>query len=196
MAISFLPREKSDALVTQRAVQATGRRCVLLRGDVTSRRYCDQAVKRTVKELGRLDILVSNAAHQTRKKSLSAVSDQEFDRTFKTNVYAYFWLARAALKHMKPGAVILATSSETGTFGSPQLPDYSATKGAIEVVGPGSARSRDTRQCSCPRPGMDTVESLRSRSSAQENRCVWHQESYGPTRSARRGSPGVCVPGL
>src|SRR6185436_10037121 len=78
-------------------------------------------------------ILVSNAAHQTRKKNLQQVSDREFDRTFKTNVYAYFWLARAALKHMKPGALIVATSSETGTFGSPLLPDYSATKGAINA---------------------------------------------------------------
>ena len=133
VAISFLPRERSDALVTRRAVEAAGRRCLLIPGDVTSRRYCDSAVRRTVKELGRLDILVSNAAHQTRKKTLQQVSDREFDRTFKTNMYAYFWLARAALRHMKKGAVILATSSETGTFGSPQLPDYSATKGAINA---------------------------------------------------------------
>jgi NAD(P)-dependent dehydrogenase (short-subunit alcohol dehydrogenase family) len=133
VAISFLSRERSDALVTRRAVEAAGRRCLLLPGNVTSRRYCDAAVRRTVRELGRLDILVSNAAHQTRKQSLREVSDREFDRTFKTNVYAYFWLARAALKHMRRGAVILATSSEAGTFGSPQLPDYSATKGAIDA---------------------------------------------------------------
>src|SRR4029450_12406173 len=86
-----------------------------------------------VRELGRLDILVSNAAHQTRKQSLREVSDREFDRTFKTNVYAFLRRARAALKHMRRGPVILATSSETGTFGSPQLPDYSATKGAINA---------------------------------------------------------------
>ena len=133
VAISFLARERPDAIVTQRAVEAAGRRCLLLPGDVTRRQYCDAAVRRTVRELGRLDILVSNAAHQTRKQSLEKVSDREFDRTFKTNIYAYFWLVRAALKHMKPGAVILATSSETGTFGSPQLPDYSATKGAINA---------------------------------------------------------------
>ena len=133
VAISFLPRERRDALVTQRAVEAAGRRCLLLPGDVTRRRYCDSLVARTVKAFGRLDILVSNAAHQTRKKSLQQVTDREFDRTFRTNVYAYFWLARAALRRMKPGAVIIATSSETGTFGSPQLPDYSATKGAINA---------------------------------------------------------------
>ena len=90
-------------------------------------------MERTVREFGKLDILVSNAAHQNRKKTLQEVTDEEFDRTFKTNVYAYFRLARAALKHMKPGASIIATSSETGIFGSKQLPDYSATKGAINA---------------------------------------------------------------
>ena len=133
VAIAFLPSERSDAEVTKRWVEAAGRRCLLLPGDVTRRTYCDAIVRRTVKAFGRLDVLVSNAAHQTRKKNLRQVSDQEFDRTFKTNVYAYFWLARAALAHMKPGAVILATSSETGIFGSPLLPDYSATKGAINA---------------------------------------------------------------
>ena len=133
VAISFLPSERSDADETKRGVEAAGRRCLLLPGDVSRRRTCDAIVQRTVKAFGRLDILVSNAAHQTRKQNLQQVSDQEFDRTFKTNVYAYFWLARAALKHMKAGGVILATSSETGIFGSPLLPDYSATKGAINA---------------------------------------------------------------
>jgi NAD(P)-dependent dehydrogenase (short-subunit alcohol dehydrogenase family) len=92
-----------------------------------------QIVERTVKEFGRLDILVSNAAHQTRKKTVADVTDEELDRTFKTNVYAYFRLVKAALPHLKPGASIIATSSETGIFGSKLLPDYSATKGAINA---------------------------------------------------------------
>lgn len=133
VAISFLSSERSDAEVTRQWVEAAGRRCLLLPGDVSRRATCDAIVRRTVKTFGRLDVLVSNAAHQTRKRNLRQVSDREFDRTFKTNVYAYFWLARAALEHMKPGAVILATSSETGIFGSPMLPDYSATKGAINA---------------------------------------------------------------
>jgi NAD(P)-dependent dehydrogenase (short-subunit alcohol dehydrogenase family) len=133
VTISFLPREKRDALETKRAVEAEGRQCLLLPGDVAKRAQCDAIVARTVREFGRIDILVSNAAHQSRKKSLAQVSDQEFDRTFRTNVYAYFWLARAALKHMKPGSVIIASSSETGIFGSKELPDYSATKGAINA---------------------------------------------------------------
>ena len=133
VAISFLASEKSDANETRRAVEAEGRRCLLLPGDVSKRPTCDAIVARTVKELGRLDILVSNAAHQSRKKSLAQVTDAEFDRTFRTNMYAYFWLCRAALKHMKPGSTIIASSSETGIFGSKELPDYSATKGAINA---------------------------------------------------------------
>jgi len=104
-----------------------------LPGDLTDKSYCEKIVEETVKQFGKLDILVSNAAWQNRKQSLDEVSDEEFDRTFKTNVYAYFWLSRAALKHMKAGASIIATSSETGLIGNKGLPDYSATKGAINA---------------------------------------------------------------
>ena len=133
VAIVYLPQEESDAQETCRAVEAEGTSCLLLPGDLTSREFCDEVVEKTVKAFGRLDILVSNAAHQSRKKTLDDVTDEEFDTTFKTNVYAYFRLSRAALRHMEPGAAIIATSSETGIFGSPHLPDYSATKGAINA---------------------------------------------------------------
>ena len=134
VALSFLPAEKADARKTQQAIEAEGRRCLLLPGDVTRRDYCERAIERTVSEFGTIDILVSNAAHQTRKKNLRQVTDREFDRTFKTNIYAYFWFARAALKHMKRGGVIIASSSVTGILGSKELPDYSATKGAINAL--------------------------------------------------------------
>lgn len=133
VAISFLPQEKSDAAETCALVQAHGRQCLMLPGDLTHARYCDGAVEKTVARFGKLDILVSNAAHQRRKKNLAEVSDAEFDLTFKTNVYAYFRLARAVLRHMKPGGAIIATSSETGIFGSKELPDYSSSKGAINA---------------------------------------------------------------
>jgi NAD(P)-dependent dehydrogenase (short-subunit alcohol dehydrogenase family) len=133
VAIVYLPVEQSDAEETRRAVEAAGAKCLLLPGDVTSREFCDEAVERTVKAFGKLDILVSNAAHQTRKKRLAEVTDEEFDLTFKCNIYAYFRFARAALRHMKRGGTIIATSSETGILGSEQLPDYSATKGAINA---------------------------------------------------------------
>lgn len=87
----------------------------------------------TVNEFGQLDILVHNAAHQNRKDSLEAVENEEWDRTFRTNIYAYFWLVKAALPHLEPGAAIIATGSETGIQGAEKLFDYSATKGAIHA---------------------------------------------------------------
>jgi NAD(P)-dependent dehydrogenase (short-subunit alcohol dehydrogenase family) len=133
VAINYLDVEQSDAEETRKAVEAAGRRCVLLPGDLRESKTCDDVVARTVKELGKLDILVSNAAHQTRKSSLQELTDEELVRTFETNIYAYIRLARAALRHMKAGASIIATSSETGILGSAMLPDYSSTKGAINA---------------------------------------------------------------
>jgi NAD(P)-dependent dehydrogenase (short-subunit alcohol dehydrogenase family) len=133
VAINYLPAEEKDAAEVRRSVEALGRRCLTLPGDLTRPATCAQIVARTIKTFGRLDILVSNAAYQTRKDSVAEVSDAELDRTFKTNVHAYFRLVKAALPHLKPGAAIIATSSVTGIFGSRQLPDYSATKGAINA---------------------------------------------------------------
>jgi NAD(P)-dependent dehydrogenase (short-subunit alcohol dehydrogenase family) len=141
VAIAYLPEEQSDAEETRRHVEAAGRRCLLMPGDLTDARYCDELVERTVRELGRIDVLVSNAAHQNRKQSLDEVTDEEFARTFETNVYAYFRLCRAALRHMSRGAAIIATSSETGLLGSGMLPDYSATKGAINAFTKALAQS-------------------------------------------------------
>jgi len=133
VAIAYLPTEQSDAVETQRSVEAVGRRCLLLPTDLSRSPACTQVVAQTVKTFGRLDILVSNAAHQSRKPTLEAITDAEFDLTFRTNIYAYFWLSRAALRHMQPGAAIIATSSQTGIMGSELLPDYSSTKGAINA---------------------------------------------------------------
>ena len=106
---------------------------MLIAGDVTSPQFCRDAIERTVRELGRLDILVSNAAHQDRKEGLEDITDEEWDRTFRTNIHAFFYLAKAALPHLKPGSAIIATSSETGLIGNKKLLDYSATKGAINA---------------------------------------------------------------
>lgn len=133
VAISYLPEEESDAKETQAAVQAEGRKCHLLPGDLTDASFCNGLVDAAVDKLGKLDILVSNAAHQNRKDSLAELTDEELETTFSTNVYAYIRLARAALRHLKRGGVILATSSETGILGSRKLPDYSSTKGAINA---------------------------------------------------------------
>ena len=133
VAITYLPSEKKDALTVQKEVEAIGKKCLLLEGDLTQERFCQKCVETTVKKLGGLDILVSNAAHQMRKQSLDEITTAEWDRTFKTNIYAYFHLAKAAVKHMKPGSSIIATSSETAFMAPKELPDYSATKGSINT---------------------------------------------------------------
>jgi NAD(P)-dependent dehydrogenase (short-subunit alcohol dehydrogenase family) len=133
VVVSYLPEEQSDAEETCSAAEQQGVKCVLMPGDLTDAAFCRRLIDATVKELGGIDILVSNAAHQARKQSLAELTDEEMERTFNTNVYAYMRLARAALPHLKRGAAIIATSSETGIFGSAKLPDYSATKGAINA---------------------------------------------------------------
>lgn len=134
VAISYLVEEERDALETERAVKEAGRKCLLLPSDIRTASACEALVERTVSELGSLDILVSNAAWQNHKKSILDVTDEEWDRTFKTNVYAYFWLVRAALQRMKKGASIIVTSSQTAFDGPADLPDYAATKGAINTL--------------------------------------------------------------
>jgi NAD(P)-dependent dehydrogenase (short-subunit alcohol dehydrogenase family) len=133
VAIVYLPQEQSDADLTKQSIEAVGRRCLLLPADLSREAACKEVVEKTVKHFGKLDVLVSNAAYQARKDSLEQVTAEEFDHTFKTNIYAYFHLVKAALPHLKPGSAIIATSSETGIFGSAKLPDYSSTKGAINA---------------------------------------------------------------
>ncbi len=122
-----------DAEETKRAVEAEGRRCITIKGDVGDRAFCERAIERTVKELGGLDVVVNNAAFQERKPSLEELDPEQFDHTFRTNVYGYFYLVKAAIPHLKPGSAIIASGSETGLFGNKMLLDYSATKGAIHA---------------------------------------------------------------
>jgi NAD(P)-dependent dehydrogenase (short-subunit alcohol dehydrogenase family) len=133
VAIVYLPEEQSDAEQIQQSIEAVGRRCLLLAADLSREAACKEVVEKTVKHFGKLDILVSNAAYQGRNDKLEDVTTEEFDHTFKTNIYAYFHLVKAALPHLKPGSAIIATSSETGILGSAKLPDYSSTKGAINA---------------------------------------------------------------
>jgi NAD(P)-dependent dehydrogenase (short-subunit alcohol dehydrogenase family) len=133
VAIVHLPEEQRDADETQQAIQEEGRRCLDIPGDLTDPQFCRDAVERTVRELGHLDILVSNAAWQNRKESIAEITDEEWQRTFRTNIDAYFHLSKAALEHMQPGSAIIATSSETGLMGEEALLEYSATKGAINA---------------------------------------------------------------
>lgn len=133
VAIVYLPVEQSDAEETRRAVEKAGRRAVLIPGDVSEPAFCREAVERVVTELGGLDILVNNAAYQNRQKTIEAITDEQWDLTFRTNIYGYFYMAKAAIPHMKRGAAIVNCGSITGLEGSKELLDYSATKGAIHA---------------------------------------------------------------
>jgi NAD(P)-dependent dehydrogenase (short-subunit alcohol dehydrogenase family) len=130
VAIVYL-NEKADAQTTKQCVEATGRRCLTISGDVGDEQFCRAAVERTLSEFGRLDILVNNAGEQHPQESLEQISTEQFERTFRTNIFGYFFMAKAALPHLKSGSAIVNTTSVTAYRGSPELIDYSATKGAI-----------------------------------------------------------------
>jgi NAD(P)-dependent dehydrogenase (short-subunit alcohol dehydrogenase family) len=132
VAIIYLSEEQ-DAEETRKAVEAEGRRALLLPGDVTDPSFCRRAVDGTIREFGRLDILVNNAAFQEHVDSLEDLSEEQLDRTFKTNIYGYFYMAKAALPHLGEGSAIVNSGSVTGIEGSKNLLDYSATKGAIHA---------------------------------------------------------------
>ena len=123
--------EGEDAKEAARLVESEGRRCVAIAGDVGRPEFCAKAVETTVSELGRLDVLVNNAAEQHPQKDMADISPEQIDRTFRTNIYGYFFMTQAALPHLKKGASIVNTTSVTAYRGSPDLLDYSATKGAI-----------------------------------------------------------------
>jgi NAD(P)-dependent dehydrogenase (short-subunit alcohol dehydrogenase family) len=125
--------EDGDARETRAAVEAEGRRAVLIPGDVSDPEFCRRAVETTVRELGHLDVLVNNAAFQEHLSSLEDISPEQLDRTFKTNIYGYFYMAQAALPHLEEGSAIINSGSVTGIEGSKELLDYSATKGAIHA---------------------------------------------------------------
>ncbi len=132
VAIAYL-NEHSDAEETKRAVEAEGRRCIALAGDVADARFCETAVAETVKQLGGVDILVNNAAFQEHIERLEDLTEEHFDRTIKTNLYGYFHMVKAAVPHMKPGSAIVMCGSVTGIEGSKNLLDYSMTKGGIHA---------------------------------------------------------------
>lgn len=132
VAIVYLSAQE-DAEETRRCVEKEGRRCLLVRGDVKDSKFCREAVERTVAEFGHLEILVNNAAFQEHAGSLADITDERLEETMKTNIFGYFYMARAALPHLKRGASIINTGSVVGLRGSGQLLDYSATKGAIHA---------------------------------------------------------------
>jgi len=133
VAIIYLREEQEDAEHVRKHVEEEGRRCLLIPGDVKDSSFCQQAVEKTVKEFGRLDILVNNAAIMYQRTSLEDLTDEELDALFRTNIIGYFYMARAALKHFKPGARIINCGSVAGLEGNPDLLGYAETKGAIHT---------------------------------------------------------------
>jgi NAD(P)-dependent dehydrogenase (short-subunit alcohol dehydrogenase family) len=132
VAIVYLQADQ-DAQETRQAIEKEGRQCLLIAGDVKDSKFCQQAVEKTVQHFGKLDILVNNAAFQEHAKSLEDITDERLEETFRTNIFGYFFMARAAVPHLKKGSCIINTGSVTGLQGSSHLLDYSSTKGAIHA---------------------------------------------------------------
>ncbi|CZT34946.1 SDR family oxidoreductase [Rhizobium sp. 9140] len=130
IVISYL-NEDEDAEETAKWVREAGRKCVVVRGDIQSEDHCISLIEKTVGELGRIDILVNNAAFQRTYADISDITAEEWDTTFRTNIYASFFLSKAAAPHMKPGSAIVNTTSIQSRQPSPQLLAYASTKGAI-----------------------------------------------------------------
>jgi NAD(P)-dependent dehydrogenase (short-subunit alcohol dehydrogenase family) len=130
VAIVYL-NEHQDAEKVKGDVEAHGRKCVLLPGNIRDEKFCSEAVAQTVQQLGKLDILVNNAATQTEQKSIEDISTEQLRETFETNIYPMFWFTKAVLKYLKEGSSIINTTSVTAYRGSKELVDYSSTKGAI-----------------------------------------------------------------
>ncbi|MCX7594831.1 MAG: SDR family oxidoreductase [Fischerella sp.] len=130
VAIVYL-KEHDDAKETKHLVESQGRRAVTISGDIGDESFCQHAVQQTVDEFGKLDILINNAAEQHPQKSIEDISKEQLERTFRTNIFSMFFLTKAAMKHLKEGSTIINTTSVTAYKGSPELLDYSSTKGAI-----------------------------------------------------------------
>lgn len=130
VAINYLPAEEPDARLVMEQIRAAGRKAVAIPGDLRSEAFCQKLVAEAVKQLGGLDILVSNAARQQARKSILDLTTEDFDATMKTNIYAPFWIIKAALPHLKPGSAIIGTTSEQATDPSEDLYDYAQTKAA------------------------------------------------------------------
>jgi len=137
--ISYL-NEESDAAQTVKTVQKEGRKCIAIGGDIGEESHCQRLVERAVKEFGKIDVLVNNAAFQMSRESLEEIPTEEFDRTFKTNVYALFWLCKAAVPHMPRGGAIINTTSVNLDTPKPTLLPYAATKAAIQNLTGGLAQ--------------------------------------------------------
>jgi NAD(P)-dependent dehydrogenase (short-subunit alcohol dehydrogenase family) len=196
VAIVYL-NEHEDAEETKRVVEAKGRRCLLIPGDEAEPSFCAGAVKKTVAAFGKVDILVNNAAFQEHARDILDISDEHFDRTLKTNLFGYFYMARAVVPHMRPGSSIVMTGLVTGLLGSGQLIGYAMTKGGIHAFTRSLASNLVDRghqgKCDRTRPGLDPAQSGRQvRRQGKEFR---RRRAHKAGRPARGDRARVCVHG-
>ena len=140
VAINYLPPEEPDAREVVQLIQQAGRKAVPLPGDICDEGFCNKLVGDAARELGGLDILVNNAARQQAAKSITDITTEQFDWTFKTNVYAMFWITKAAMPHLRPGSAIINTASVNSYDPGEDIIDYAATKGAIMIFTKGLAK--------------------------------------------------------
>jgi short chain dehydrogenase len=156
--------EHKDARETERLVESQGRKCLLIPGDIGLEKFCQSAVKQTKRDLGKIDILVNNAAEQHPQESITKVAEKQLEKTFRANIFAMFFLTKAAMPHFKKGGVIINTASVTAYKGSPELLDYSATKGAIvafhSFAFAGVGGKEDSSKRGRPGTNLDAVDSV------------------------------------
>ena len=161
VAIVYL-NEHRDARETKRLVEAQGRKCLLVAGDIGRESFCRSAVAETKRGLGPIDILVNNAAEQHPQERITKITERQLERTFRTNIFSMFFLTKAVMPHFKKGGVIINCASVTAYQGSPELLDYSATKGAIVAFTrfalAGAGGKEDPGERRCPRTDLDAAD--------------------------------------
>ncbi|NKF24402.1 SDR family oxidoreductase [Solimonas marina] len=192
VAINYLPQEELDAKTTIAAVHQAQRKCVLLPGDITDEAFCTKLVGDAVRELGGLDIVVNIAGKQVTQRSILDISTEQFDKTFKTNVYAMFWICKAALPHLSPGGSIINTASIQSYVQSPTLLDYASTKSAIMGFTKALAKevAADGIRVNAVAPGP--IWTVLQPSGGQPSE---HIPNFGENTPLRRpGQPAECAP--
>lgn len=197
VAISYLSEHK-DAEETRRVVEEHQRKCITIPGDIGDEAFCKQIVERTASELGKLDILVNNAAEQHPQESIENISAQQLERTFRTNIFSMFYLTKAAMKHLKKGGVIINTTSVTAYKGSAELLDYSSTKGAIVAFTRSLSQSLAEKgiRVNGVAPGPIWTPLVPSTFDDKKVARLWCRRAFEETGPAGRGSAELRLPRL
>ena len=195
VAINYFPSEEPDAKEVIDLIKAEGRIGLAIPGDLRDEEFCQELVDAAVKGLGGLDIVVSNAGRQQTRASILDVTTEDFDATMKTNIYAPFWIIKAALPHLKPGSVIIGTTSEQAYDPSPDLYDYAQTKAAtmnyVKSLAKQLASKGHSRQWRGARADLDAAAGFRRRDTGEAGE-VRQPDAVGPRRAAGRTGFDLC----